>query len=134
MQNNINRWGPAILLMAIIFIASAIPGSDIPGFGVWDFLVKKGGHMFGYALLAAAYYHALSSGRKASKWQFVLVLGLTALYAASDEFHQKFTPGRTAALLDVGIDTVGGLVGIIASHLMRKRFRAPDKAEGTCCE
>jgi hypothetical protein len=120
MKNWLYRWGPAILLMAIIFIASATPGSEIPGFGFWDLFAKKGGHLIGYALLAAAYYHALNKGKRAPKWLFVLALCMTALYAASDEWNQKFTPGRSPSLLDVGIDIAGGILGITVSCLMRK--------------
>ena len=95
MKSWIYRWGPAIVIMAIIFIASATPGSDIPGFGDWDEFFKKGGHMLGYALLATAFYHALNSSKRSIKLKFILVLCLVALYAASDEFHQRFTPGRS---------------------------------------
>ena len=130
MKNWLYRWGPAILLMAIIFIASATPGSEIPWFGFWDLFVKKGGHLVGYSLLAAAYYHALNNSKRSPKWLFVLALCMTATYAASDEWHQKFTPGRSASLLDVGIDIAGGILGIVVSCLMRKRFPAPDKAVG----
>jgi hypothetical protein len=104
MKNWLYRWGPALLFMAIIFMASATPGSEIPGFGFWDIFAKKSGHLIGYALLAAAYCHALNNGKRTPKWLFVLALCMTALYAASDEWHQKFTPGRSPSLLDVGID------------------------------
>ena len=35
------------------------------------------------------------------------------LYAISDEIHQLFVPGRTGCILDVGIDTLGIITGII---------------------
>jgi hypothetical protein len=120
MKNWLYRWGPAILFMAIIFIASATPGSEIPGFGFWDFFAKKGGHLIGYALLAAAYYHALNNGKRAPKLLFVLALCMTALYAASDEWHQRFTPGRSPSLLDVGIDITGSFFGALVSCLRQK--------------
>jgi VanZ family protein len=124
------RWGPPILLMAIIFFASATPGSDIPKFGYWDMLVKKGGHMLGYALLAIALYHALNNGRRSTKLLFVLALGIVALYAGSDEFHQRFTPGRTASLRDVGIDVTGALIGITTLRLVQKRTPIPKEGIG----
>jgi hypothetical protein len=130
MKNWLYHCGPAILLMAIIFIASATPGSEIPGFGVWDFITKKGGHMLGYALLAAAYYHAFNNGKRSPRWRFVLALCITALYAASDEWHQTFTPGRNGTPLDVAIDITGGILGIFFSGWLQKRLSAPDKAEG----
>ena len=107
--------------MAIIFIASATPGSDIPGFGYWDELFKKGGHMLGYALLASAVYHALNNSKSGIKLQFILVLCIVALYAASDEFHQRFTPGRSPSSRDVGIDATGGLIGIAVMRFIQRR-------------
>jgi VanZ family protein len=43
------------------------------------------------------------------RWAFSSLLGVV-LYAASDEFHQSFVPERTASLVDVGIDTLGGII------------------------
>jgi VanZ family protein len=122
MKSWIYRWGPAIAIMAIIFTASATPGSDIPGFGDWDEFYKKGGHMLGYALLATALYHALNNNRRSIKQKCIPVLCLVALYAASDEFHQRFTPGRTASFRDVGIDVTGGLMGIAVIRFLQRRI------------
>ena len=122
MKSWIYRWVPAIVVMAVIFIASATPGSDIPGFGIWDVFFKKGGHMLGYALLATASYHALNSSNRSIKQKFILVLCLVALYAASDEFHQQFTPGRTASFRDVGIDVAGGLIGVTVMRFAQRRI------------
>ena len=36
-----------------------------------------------------------------------------ALYAASDEFHQSFVPGRGPSIIDVGIDSLGVFTGIL---------------------
>jgi VanZ family protein len=118
----IYRWGPAIVIMAIIFIVSATPGSHIPRFGHWDIFFKKGGHMLGYALLATAFYHALNNGKSGTKRQYVLAMCIVTLYAASDELHQRFTPGRTASFRDVGIDVLGGLIGITTLRLMQSRI------------
>ena len=43
---------------------------------------------------------------------FAILLAL--LYATSDEIHQIFTPGRTPAVTDVLLDTVGASVGAAA--------------------
>jgi len=75
----------------------------MPVLGGWDTIVKKGGHAFGYGLLAVAFWRAF-------KWKgrlFWLALLLAVLYAATDEFHQSFVPGRHASPIDVGIDAIG---------------------------
>ena len=41
-------------------------------------------------------------------------LALGVLYAASDELHQAFVRGRHASPIDVAIDTVGLLIGLLA--------------------
>jgi VanZ family protein len=110
MKGWIWRWGPAVLIMLIIFIASGTPGNEIPGFGAADFIVKKGGHMFVYALLAIAYSHAMGKGN--SRYGFTIAVCLAILYAASDEFHQKFTPGRNASFWDVCFDAAGAFIGL----------------------
>ena len=53
-----------------------------------------------------------------------LALALAALYASSDEIHQHFVEGRHGAPLDVAIDTVGALAGILAWSALARR-RAP---------
>jgi VanZ family protein len=120
MKARIWQWGPAVLVMTVIFIASAAPGSDLPGFGTWDLIVKKGGHMFGYALLASAYFHALNQGKGMSRGQFIGALCLAFFYAITDEFHQRFTPGRTPSISDVLIDTLGAVFGLGTWFWIRK--------------
>lgn len=116
----IRQWGPAVLVMAVIYIASSAQGSDLPRYGTWDFIAKKGGHLFGYALLAAAYFHALNKGRDVTAGQCIGALFLAFLYAITDEFHQRFTPGRTPSAQDVLIDTVGACVGLGIWNWMRQ--------------
>lgn len=117
------RWGPAILMMGLIFIASSTAGSDIPDFGVMNYLAMKGGHLLGYALLGAAYLHALIWRRNLTGARFITAGILVVLYAVSDEWHQSYTPERHPALLDVCIDTAGGFLGIECMHIVRKRFK-----------
>ncbi len=99
-----SRWGPALVWMAVLFISSATPSADLPSFGVLDFVVKKGGHMLGYAILAMAYRRAL--GRETSRP--VAAWALAVIYALVDEFHQSFVPGRHPSLIDALIFDAGG--------------------------
>jgi VanZ family protein len=116
------RWGPAILIMSIIFACSATPGTDLPSLGTWDFLSKKGGHMLGYALLGAAWLHALNKNGKAARRQLAMAFLFTCLYAASDEWHQQFTPGRTPSARDIGIDAAGSMIGLMFWRCKLKRL------------
>lgn len=97
--------------MLLIFIASSIPGKEVPQFGLGDWLVKKGGHMTGYALLAAGYLRALAAGKAVTKRFWMLAVLLCFFYATTDEFHQYFVPGRNSSPYDVMIDTIGAVFG-----------------------
>jgi VanZ family protein len=59
-----------------------------------------------------------------------LALGITLLYAISDEYHQTFVPGRNGTAVDVTVDMVGALL----AALIRWRVnRVPEKTGGPGC-
>lgn len=97
--------------MAAIFTLSSLPARAIPYFGDLDFLVKKGGHAAGYALLGISYYFALPR-RLSIGYRWGVALLMAVLFALSDEFHQSFVEGRTSSLRDVAIDTAGAAVSL----------------------
>ncbi len=109
--------------MAVIFLASNTPASDLPSFGLWDLAAKKGGHVVGYALLGLAYLHAMEPRGLAHLRLARIAVLLAALYAVSDEVHQVFVPGRGASVRDVLIDTVGASLGV-GLRLFRQGRRA----------
>ena len=99
----LRAWWPSLVMIAAIFTFSSIPQNDMPVFGGWDMIAKKGGHALGYGLLAVSFWRGL-------EWKSRLIwlpLLLAVLYAATDEFHQSFVPGRHASPVDVGIDAIG---------------------------
>ncbi|HEX9029236.1 MAG TPA: VanZ family protein, partial [Anaerolineales bacterium] len=77
----------------------------------------KGGHMLGYALLAAAYWWGLGDRRPRAA---LLALLMAAIYATSDEFHQHFVAGRGSEVSDVLIDSTGAAIGLAAIQLSRR--------------
>ena len=98
-------WGPVVLWAALIFALSSIPSLGT-GLGSWDLVLRKCAHMTEYAVLAFLLARAL--GRE------VPALAVGVLYAVSDEVHQAFVSGRHASPIDVAIDTVGLLLGLLA--------------------
>ncbi|MFQ5407475.1 MAG: VanZ family protein [Anaerolineales bacterium] len=125
----LHRWASAIVVMAAIFGFSAIPkGTLIPDFDVWDFVIKKSAHAIIYAILANTYLRGLTGGRQVKRSDVILSLALAAIYAFSDETHQKFVPGREGSLRDVGIDVLGAVLGLFAWRAVRtlqRQFGAP---------
>ena len=101
----VTYWLPVVLWAGLIFALSSIPHLGT-GLGVWDTVLRKGAHLTEYAVLALLLVRALRREAPA------LALGI--LYAASDEFHQSFVRGRHASPIDVGIDSVGLLIGLLA--------------------
>ena len=102
--------------MLIIFLVSAQASSELPSFGWAERIVKKGGHMIGYALLAISYWRGLLF--KPEKWWLAWCLAI--LYAMTDEFHQSFVPGRFPSIWDVLLfDNLGGLIGIVCLSLYK---------------
>jgi hypothetical protein len=114
------RWLPALLVMVFIFAASSVPKAEVPDFGGYDWPVKKLGHLVIYGLLGIAWLWGLAPGRRPSWREAALAVLLAALYGATDEVHQRFVPGRGAAVLDVGIDALGALLGVIAYGRLRR--------------
>ena len=77
-----------------------------------EYPVRKAAHMTEYAilgLLSFAFYRGIL---KKEKRQFLVALLTAAVYAATDEFHQYFIPGRSAEVMDVCIDTLGASIGL----------------------
>jgi VanZ family protein len=113
------KWIPAILMMAVIFRFSSIPSREMPSFGLWDLVVKKGAHMLGYGILALTYWNGMRFDRRKA-W---LALLLAVVYAITDEFHQSFVPGRHPSWVDALIIDGGGAVialGLANYYLIRK--------------
>ena len=60
----------------------------------------------------------LLSRESKGKREILEIVGFIILYAISDEYHQSFIPGRDASFKDVGIDTLGGISGIVIVKLL----------------
>lgn len=85
--------------------------------------VRKGAHMGEYALLAVLLAAHLGCYPIPQKRALLLALLVTACYAATDEFHQVFVPGRAGRVADVCIDSIGGLAGIFAVFFFHRKIR-----------
>ena len=87
-----------------------------------QFLVRKGAHVFEYAVLAALAYQALR--QSSSPWRSAgLALALVAAVAATDETHQSFAVARTGSAIDVSLDVAGGATALLLLVGIRRRHR-----------
>jgi VanZ family protein len=107
-------WLPPALWMGVIFVLSAQPSLPHHPDTLLDLILKKAAHMIEYGILASLLWRALSRGQGAlSRSALVTAFIVSVLYAASDEYHQTFVPGRNGTPVDVGLDTVGALIALL---------------------
>ena len=114
-------WGPVAAYLVAIFLESSV--SQVPEMptGVTD----KDAHGLLYAGLALLILRALAG----AKWRHVTIgaglvaVFLAAAYGATDEFHQRFVPGRTADLLDLAADAAGAAAAVAVVWVIA-RWRA----------
>ena len=111
MRPVLRLWLPVLAWAALIFALSAIPLLS-SGLGTWDLVLRKAAHVTEFAILGALLVRAIGS--------FAPSLLIGVLYAASDEWHQSFVRGREGTPVDVAIDTVGVLVGILVWRALRR--------------
>jgi VanZ family protein len=101
-----------IALMVVIFILSAQPAGGHHAW--WVIVVRKLGHITGYAVLAAAWWWAL---RGVVHRPLLWAIGISLAYACTDEFHQTFVRGREGTPRDVVVDALGMA---IAAYLLTR--------------
>jgi len=138
-------WLPLVIWMALIFVASTEHGSPahtwllLEPFFRWflptasavtadrvHLLIRKAAHLAEYATLGVVLFRALGSTYRGllrdERWKIAaLALGIAALYAVSDEFHQSFVPSRHPSASDVLIDTCGAFLGIAIIFAIRRK-------------
>jgi VanZ family protein len=110
-------WLPPLAWMAIIFAFSAQHGGGhLP---TSEVVLRKLGHVTGYLVLTLLLLRALR--RSGLSGAVPVAMAAALAYAASDEWHQSFVPGREATPRDVAIDGIG--IGGAALAGTRTRLR-----------
>lgn len=81
-----------------------------------EFPVRKMAHATEYAILGCLLTNLCQSlsMKKAYMWSWLM----GSAYAATDEFHQLFVPGRSGQITDVMLDSVGCLTGCLLIYLI----------------
>ncbi len=98
----------------------------------WDYPIRKLAHMTEFGILALLYLRALcmrmlySQKRNVSENNselnnlYLVAFGATVLYAATDELHQIFVPGRAGLITDILIDSLGALLALLAWSVLAR--------------
>ena len=95
-----------------------------PSFEVFHLCVRKAAHLAEYAIFALLL--CKSSEEPPFPWRQRRLLAcflILLVYSLTDEYHQRFVPGRTASWADCGIDSIGGAMGILAYYVHHLQFR-----------
>ena len=75
-------------------------------------IIRKLAHFSIYTVVGFSIMGFMCTFDKRNIFKVVTSFCIGATYAVSDEIHQYFTPGRSARVLDVCIDSLGVLAGI----------------------
>ena len=119
----LDPWAPPLVLMGVIFFFSAQPSLN-SGLGWIDHVGRKFVHASEYALLCFLWWRALRTvtdrvAALAPAWAIAVV------YAATDEYHQRFVTGRHSTWVDVAIDAMGAAVfALLMLRVLRRRVPA----------
>jgi VanZ family protein len=137
-MNWLGRWWPALVWAVVIsglstgsfsseqtsrfivpFLHWLLPSASHHTLEILHHIIRKCAHFTEYFILSLLIFRSIRGGDKGwhLRWALTTVL-IVAGYAALDEFHQSFVPGRQAAVTDVLIDASGGIAAQLVASLV----------------
>ncbi|MGH2982645.1 MAG: VanZ family protein [Solirubrobacterales bacterium] len=106
-----------LALMGAIFYLSAQPADADQAW--WTVVLRKLGHVGGYATLTALWTWALAG---TVRRPLLNAAAISFVYACSDEYHQSFVGTRHGSPVDVAVDAIGiGLAYLILKAAKTER-------------
>ncbi|MBU1086030.1 MAG: VanZ family protein [Candidatus Omnitrophica bacterium] len=104
-------WLPVISWAILIFILSSI--SRFPKQLEPVFSVDKLAHTIEYAIFGFLWARAFSNSQTENFKKFFRILAIICVivYGITDEWHQSFVLYRTASVMDLLYDSLGGIIG-----------------------
>lgn len=134
MINKLLAWISVLIWMGVIFNFSAQKGEEssqlsqgvskivynfvsrVPGIelkpSLFHSLLRQAAHFFVFFTLALLLINAFRISGVSFNRSALYTLLIAVIYAALDEYHQSFVPGRTATLKDVLTDSLGIIAAI----------------------
>ena len=113
---------PLIIYWLVLLTATSLPGKDLPNLGVSDKLE----HFTAYFILAVILNLALIVQNKYSLLKLkssIFTIIIIGSYAALDELHQLFIPGRSCDIKDWAADFIAACIGVSVIFLIRVKSR-----------
>ncbi len=128
----IDRWRIALVLwMTMIFLASSgylafwmsADGTE-EVFGLFNYIVRKSAHFGEFAILTYLWLRSIWLREDRLNVSIGRSVGLSILYAITDELHQSYVPERQGIWSDVLFDAAGALAaGWVLKLLGRSKSR-----------
>ena len=105
--------------------------SDGSAYLLIQFLVRKTAHVIEFAALA--FWTSALLALYQVRFPYLGAGVFTSLYAASDELHQLFVPGREGKVTDWMFDSFGAVIGALLVFFILRHAKAKDwtVADGT---
>lgn len=110
---------PLIVYWLILFTLTTLPSANVPKVGIYD----KVEHFLAFFILGSLLYLKFRTQEKfhlGRKYPEVVTIVTTAIYAAFDEIHQYFIPGRYMDYYDWRADMIGCATAVILLSLVFK--------------
>ncbi len=104
----------------IINIVSDITGKNLD-IDICTFIIRKIAHFTEYMILGLLVINVIKDYKIIDTKVLIISILLCFIYACSDEIHQLFVAGRSGNVLDVIIDTIGSICGILLLNNFMKK-------------
>ncbi len=116
MNEDVNRYGPPLLIYSVIFYLSSRPAAGLP-----NIMPDTIAHFIEYFFMA--FFFVRMCCYKSPVDGKAVLTGVPVLLALAflDELHQYYVPTRHFQLKDIIVDAVGIGVGILVLTLLQKK-------------
>ena len=116
---SVRRWLPPLIWAGVILLGTSLPQDVVP---VQTSNIDKFLHFTIYTVFAFLLTRQISVDTTRGRAVFGAVL-LAAAFAAADEWHQRFIPGRFPEFADWLADVAGAILGAVVYALVFDRRR-----------
>ena len=118
----------ALATTGLIVYLSSVPDLAIVKAGSKaDQILSNLAHIPAYGILTFMWLKSFNDFTRHKSRALIIgaVLVGLFLFSITDEIHQSFVPGRTASVMDVGLDLLGILIGLALSEAVLKGEARP---------
>ncbi len=112
---------PLTIYWLLLLTLTSLPGKDLPDIKISD-KIEHGLAFWGLAVLLKLTLVLQNKFQKLKEHSSIFTLLIVGVYAALDELHQLFIPGRDCDILDWTADFSGALIAVLVIGFLIKYF------------